>query len=397
MSILNDNWRVGGTDLTEFLRRTKELENRTKVLDLKCKNLILYTLLGETPSEWKFKVNFSDSTGEGTLPKRYFATEGEEIFNELAKSIGEERGAIGYKDGAINHLFPYSSWFVVSLCAKLGVKGCPLYTPTEKRDAFLASIFDSTKAQLVLREEGKQKKVFTVRGKDYAPIPQNQTFSDVINFLEGEFNKVKSEQWTIGNDFSEIILALPDAEEELKDLYPEIAGELTPKIWMSTSDIGLSSFCVFAGFKARGTFLSPIKFRVYAEHTKSFNKDKLLKKLKEKVFAEYASYPKVFSELLLVDVKVGEAVDEILAHCKVCKPGLQKATKAIAALVKNDLGGENATTSAYEVVMAVVSAPKRIVDNGGNSLPKSTIGLLEDAFASAPFTKFNKKYALLPE
>lgn len=402
MQKLNDQWQICGKDFQDFLSVTKDVQDRTHIKELRCENLALYTMTEEEANGFKFKIHYANSpVGEGNVPKERLYN-GANSSEEVISTIQITKGAVGYKtitdEGRVRNIFlPYSDeHFILSLCQKLGLKGTALCKPSVQRDAFLASVLDDTKCKLIVRTDEGHRKVFSVRGKDYEPIPQNDIFLDIFKYIENNIGRYESKEWSVSNAFSTIVLRLPDVEEEIADMYPELGSNITPEILVSTSDIGLSSVCVWALFRTPHGYISPKKFRVYAEHKKSFSLEKTLEEVKKKVFANFASYPEAFAKLLTFDVNVGEAVDEAISHCGIGKTGLLKVSKAIAELVKNELG-EDEVLPAYEVVMALIDAPERVVDNNGNKLPKTTLNMLAECFAGLPFCNFKKSYVLLPK
>lgn len=191
-----------------------------------------------------------------------------------------------------------SSLAVGSLVDRAGLGGPAVYDNSLLRNEHLIDALYSSgkKLQLVWRKDPNgSRKVFGVMSWKYKYVPQTMIL-DVLDKMKvgADFTNPVVRQWSITHDVTRIYVEYPD----------EIKDNLIPGIELRTSDIGRSSFTVYATMRREGKRDYVIVGEVSHRHTGE-KTEQILDEIDEHIYPELRIYPTLLKEL---DVPVSGAL-----------------------------------------------------------------------------------------
>jgi hypothetical protein len=161
------------------------------------------------------------------------------------------------------------------------------------------AVKDKNAFTMCVFSDGTINRCFAVRSGKYLSIPQatlKEVYADIMStapFSTGQ----KVYEYTIDHQRSAVYLDLPEAEEVLKDLYPELEKyPLIPGILLETGSTG---YCTL---KAAMTYRRPgrkptIFGEVAQKHCATYEKDRFLKDSKEEIWGRLKGFPEQLSKL----------------------------------------------------------------------------------------------------
>lgn len=306
---LLDNWAVSGSNIEEFKDINRKLAEATHCDKEKVSEIPYFTSYARAYHEAAKK------TGEtGKVP---FFVLSKETLEKVQMTGGkiqcgyvldEKLPSEALKEESFNgnglmvkfngRFVPFSDLTFGGFLQKAGLDGAGVYGDSLIRNELMIdNIYQSQKNkafQFVWRETEdpdtgkKDMKIFGVMSSAYSYIPQT-TICDVYDRLAvGEdFNHPVAKQWSIDHSITRIYSEYPDEAED----------GLIPGVELRTSDIGTSSFMVYATMRQEKSNRYVIIASVSRIHKGSNDTEELLKKVNEEIFPELRVYPTLFKEL----------------------------------------------------------------------------------------------------
>nr|WP_297765627.1 hypothetical protein [uncultured Butyrivibrio sp.] len=406
-TILKDNFALHGSEESDFRAANAFMEGTTKELTVagyEIKFLSYCPLPSQQrEDETPFYVLSSDKVsafleGEkltiGRIQNKFFGSD--EYLEEIKKTSGL-CCLIG------NKLFEISELALKTFTLRAEVKGdMTIGRSNLIRDLHIAdAIFTKNeKIHLVYREEEVNgvtvRKIFAGLGGAYKLIPQTILTKAIDKITdEGTVGKANVTCWDIDHLYSTALVSLPEIGEEIADEY-KIPAEIVPGLYISTSDVGLSSI-IIRGIYRRGNSYC-VTDEVMMKHAGMITPEDILEKADETIFKNIRKLPEVLAELMgrevidysktdltstagaeknykaVADVLKKE-VQKVCAEAKVSGKKRDQLLEAMCSEINTDIH-----YTLYDIAVDFIGIPDRIA-----GLDKDTITRLRKACGQTPF------------
>lgn len=357
--VLNDNWFVKGTGLRDFKRELTAFDARTSYRVCQLDEIELLSVIPMT--EYEIMKNSLELEEGQDLVFR--------LNNKNAKEVNQKPYLINFENAYLSDDFkseriketrkmglcflvnkrPQSitAWGLLDLAQRTGVCCDKIYDISSNRSRWLAQNLSAQNCTIVVRSDGKDKKVFAVRGKNYKGVPQMSYIPQVLEFLEGLLGE-STLDFCISNELTEVIMKFEEKGKEIRDTYPELPANVEPVVYIENSDTGKYALNVKAGFTIGRHTLSA-RGSTKDKHDKGFNLDKVLANAKKSIFKEYKEIPEQLIRLLGIKITDAErAIDEAIRYSEIeKKPGFKKISLVFREAMKQSLS--LGTYTAYDL------------------------------------------------
>ncbi|MCR5479027.1 MAG: hypothetical protein K6F27_04090 [Ruminococcus sp.] len=357
--LLNDNWVVKGNGISDFKRELTAFDARTIYRVCQLDEIELLSVIPMTEYE--------------IMNKHFDLEEGQDLVfrlnNKNAKELNLKPYLINFENAFLSNDFKseriketrkmglclfvnkrpesITAWGLLDLAQRTGVCCDKIYDISSNRTRWLAQNLSAQNCTIVVRTDGKNKKVFAVRGKNYKGVPQMSYVPQVLEFLEGLLGESTLE-FCISNELTEVMMKFTEKGKEIRDTYPELPTDVEPIVYIENSDTGKYALNVKAGFNI-GRHILSARGATKDKHDKGFNLEKVLANAKKTIFKEYKEIPEQLIRLLGIKITDAErAIDEAVRYSEIeKKSGFKKISAVFKEAMKQSLS--LGTYTAYDL------------------------------------------------
>lgn len=426
---LRDSYEVQGVTMETLEEEIRDMEGKTEYLVVEPKLITIasYKEKDQGTSKDVFFDFSKENLKEGLkddgrfipLLKRFKVDPkdsrvNEELMEESLASTGVV--LIAPIKGKMTTLY-VSPGGMAALADKAGVGGANVNTPSNLRDLYIAEgLFKRVSpVKLVVRtittEDGRtDRKVFGVLSEKYQPISLELIPKTVKAFeIDGSMGTASLAFWRNSQEFTEAIVEYPDAADEMQTTYG-LPETLIPGVRISTSDTGDASVRIQSTYRRKNGRTYVVANEVKKNHMGEISVEKILKEVKETIYAEISTIPGRMADLMgrtigdgLVSTETEQKKNRISVE-RAIRNGIRemKIGKAIGRTRAKELSdqmiAEINPTEIYtecDIAMTFLGIGDRV-----ENLPENARKALEKACAGAPFVDYQKRnteVALLPE
>jgi hypothetical protein len=406
-----DNFTVKGTNFEDFKNESQAMADITKDVVIKGGDIIFLSLCDikerQIPGKAMFYVLSEEYISDFLLqgkPLRIGTIPVENIGEELLEEIRNTTGLIAVIN---NDKYIVSDIAIPTLSLRASVSGnMSINRQNLIRNLHFADAIISKNENIhfVYREiEGVKetgdkyivRKIFAALGSQFCAVPQT-IITDAANIVadEGVLGTVNTREWLIDHEFTDLYLEFPDVAEELCTSY-KLPDEVTPGVFMCTSDVGSSSIIARGVFRKGRSYV--ITDEVMIKHVGNIVPEDVVKRINDEIFPNIRKLPETlalligeeiadYSKLDLTKEKdAGKNFNAVLnllekTSKKVLKGVLPaKRQKALLECMADEINSTIKYTL-YDIAIDFISVPDRV-----EGLDNVTLTELRKACAKVPF------------
>ena len=410
---LHRGFRLGGSDIDDFIEAVTAMEAATKVVDVSSDRIGLAAVVS---SHYEATAIAMTSTSRDTLEdcaktiqSRFSKCESENKLTIYSCEPGSkfslkalDMESFTSKPGVNRQLadeLRYGSKMVMMIAGKsyvvsdlasstlnnrAKIGGDAKNGPSVGRIVDLAMSFHHTNTQnlrMITRSNQQASIIIAAHSEKYAYVPQT-ILCDIYNKIAQDFGRTECLQWEVTHEITHCYLGFPEIAKEFADTYG-LPNTIVPGLYLSTSDSGDGSLTIrgiwdINGRRAGGPCLK-------RNHRGDVDVEKFVEMAWKKIFAEYNSIPTRLADLLTINVDDPIATLRRVFHqigiTKSCNLGKKTSKALFTALV--DEFDKTAKYTAYDIAMAIASVPERCI-----GMHHSVIEKLENLVRDAIFADY---------
>lgn len=305
----------------KFMNVVRDMKNATKVVEVPSDAIQIISV-----------KDISDTEVQGFLHTRNGQEPWKKTLEELRRvddadddiiKETKEESFLMYQLGADKTRFFASPTVINTLGQRAGDtgRGKAAHHPSIKtrffRDGLMAAYMseEPCQTQVIYKEVGKTKKIFSVMSDRYKMLPSDELFEETISLFEKEMGKMKFVRYYIDNFFVEAFIEFPEKAADFAKVY-NLPNDVVPGIRMSLSDTGDGSMLVEGTIRIGRSLTYIPKAQAFRKHTKKASKDGFIEKVEKCVFVEYTKVPERLIDLLGIPVQnpattIEDVLDEI--------------------------------------------------------------------------------------
>lgn len=433
MNHLSNSFEVKGKNLIKLQNELKELDERTSVVTVDGKNIIvcyipdvMYYKTANGDIEEK-KINTKEeilSTGSVRInlfnPKDKFTYAYSESGNQFIRSAKLNINSImksKYPEEFVTEMLKTKTLFFVNekycllsdivdstLYQRIDMNGRGITEHTMERNLHIARLLkDAGKCKIVIRSEDGVAKIISIMSNRFNYIRQSTIMSIVKNIdPEKRLGVPEIYSWNINNIYTEVYLEFPEKAKEFCKTY-KLKDSITPGLLVSKSDVGFGAIRISGTWRINNSI--HIFDTVSRKHSGDFDPEEIIAEAGRTLFGEFTLLPEKLCELMLYNVtdpnwfatlKHEDAMDKNLDRCcsviksvfdeiELGRSIQRKREKIIYKELCNNIDPELNYT-AYDICIMIMDIPSRVT-----GLNKDYTELLRKSISKAPYANYGYK------
>lgn len=296
---LSDTWERTGTNVDEFFKILKALDDVTVFDKVFIKDVVLC-------SPYRYEDDFvvfkcftkPEACGKRFTQNNFSVADLDVLYSELVA----QRGCLLWQGGASKARLCREKG-LREFANALGLSGPAIDKQSPCRDAYLAELIAKTQERrqitLVCRSEGDGEnpsfeKVMSVRSEKYTPVNLSELETVFNSILDADMGEVVCKRWYVNHDVATIDIEFPAATKEFKELCG-LDENIEAGVRLTTSGTGYSCFSAKETWRISST-VSEHNI-VKNKHIGKWDTEEFVEDVKENIFDEYAKLPERLCEL----------------------------------------------------------------------------------------------------
>ena len=355
-SYLSDDWEKTGTNLEEFFKILKALDEVTSFEKTFIRDIILCSPARSDETGVVLKVHETEPHGKRLARTKFTNIGLDKLFGEFVK----DRSCILWQGGT-SPIRLCREKGLRELMNSLGLSGSAIDKQSPCRDNYLAELIsvapEKRQVTLISRTEGtdvdKFEKVFSIRTEKYNSVPLAAMEDVYTAICDADMGEIKCVGWTVNHDIATVDIEFPSATADFKELCG-LKDDIEAGVRLTTSGTGYSSFMAKETWRIHNTVSE--HSTVKQKHIGKWDANDFVKNVKENIFDEYCKLPERLCELFDIVLVNDEFVKN--NSIKTAEAVLLNCTKSVfkhinlAAAFKSKLDEEKASRSSYVTKLA---------------------------------------------
>lgn len=376
---LAETYEVVGSDFNDFRKALVELTGSTNLTPYEPNEICLMSYDGEDAEAIYLLCHMRD----GTMRRRRLKKDDLErkaVPEEILKEFKDGNRLMLLLDKCITSFTSMN--FVATLASRIGLAGQSLFTPTVKRDAYMAELLNNTTAPInvVTRKVNGVIKAFAAHSQGYPYIPQT-ILLEIIDKIksDGSMGEIAVRSWRINHSITSVYIEFPEYADDVSATYhlPDI---VIPGMILFTSDIGDASVSCIGTWKIKGCRVSQSSYK--RRHRGDVDSAEIVKAIDKDVFSLYRKVPQRLCDLLSIDIADPESAIVMALSKKgidlsgtIGKKPASQLEEALIAEIDSSV-----TYTAYDIVNSIMSVPERVSGLSETNVDKLSALVLKAAF-----------------